>query len=186
MLPVDYLPAARRDFDESFDWYAERSLSAALGFVDSVDAALSTISADTATRPAACVARRPSRQLRQTATCHRRFQSPPVAARPGPCSSSGCTRSTAWLVPSAAARCMPLFHKRATRAPAHADAGHGRLQRHVGRHAVRHLPHARLLLPAARRVRLVGVARDANRSARHAGGRRRHCRKLTTTPVLLG
>ena len=62
MLPVDYLPAARRDFDESFDWYAERSLSAALGFVDSVDAALSTISADTATRPAACVARRPSRQ----------------------------------------------------------------------------------------------------------------------------
>ena len=46
MLPVDYLPAARRDFDESFDWYAERSLSAALGFVDSVDAALSTISAD--------------------------------------------------------------------------------------------------------------------------------------------
>ena len=25
MLPVDYLPGARRDFDESFDWYAEQS-----------------------------------------------------------------------------------------------------------------------------------------------------------------
>ena len=41
MLPVDYLPGARRDFDESFDWYADRSTSAAVRFADAVDAALS-------------------------------------------------------------------------------------------------------------------------------------------------
>ena len=34
----------------------------------------------------------------------RRFQPPAAAARPGPCSSSGCTRSTRWPVRSAAAR----------------------------------------------------------------------------------
>jgi plasmid stabilization system protein ParE len=46
MLPVDYLPEARRDFDESFDWYAARSAQAALGFTNAVDAALSAIAAD--------------------------------------------------------------------------------------------------------------------------------------------
>jgi plasmid stabilization system protein ParE len=46
MLPVDYLPAARRDFNESFDWYAERSVRAAVGFTNAVDLALSAISAD--------------------------------------------------------------------------------------------------------------------------------------------
>lgn len=45
MFPVDYLPAARRDFDESFDWYAERSAAAAVHFVNAVDAALSVIAA---------------------------------------------------------------------------------------------------------------------------------------------
>ena len=33
MKPVDYLPVARRDFDESFDWYAERSTIAAERFL---------------------------------------------------------------------------------------------------------------------------------------------------------
>ena len=46
MLPVDYIPGARRDFDESFDWYAERSTQAAVRFVNAVDAALSAIAAD--------------------------------------------------------------------------------------------------------------------------------------------
>lgn len=40
MLRVDYLPAARRDFDESFDWYAKRSTQAAVRFANAVDAAL--------------------------------------------------------------------------------------------------------------------------------------------------
>ncbi|MEN6452064.1 MAG: type II toxin-antitoxin system RelE/ParE family toxin [Thermoguttaceae bacterium] len=43
MLPVDFLPDARRDFDESFDWYAARSLQASTRFTDAVDAALSTV-----------------------------------------------------------------------------------------------------------------------------------------------
>ena len=43
MLPVDYLPGARRDFDESFDWYAERSARAAVRFTNAVDAALITV-----------------------------------------------------------------------------------------------------------------------------------------------
>ncbi|MGW8257037.1 MAG: type II toxin-antitoxin system RelE/ParE family toxin [Thermoguttaceae bacterium] len=46
MLPVDYLPGARRDFDESFDWYAERSKQAAVRFVNAVDQALTIIAAD--------------------------------------------------------------------------------------------------------------------------------------------
>lgn len=46
MLPVDYLPGARRDFDESFDWYAERSVQAAVGFANAVDVALSAIAVD--------------------------------------------------------------------------------------------------------------------------------------------
>jgi len=43
MPPVDFLPGARCDFDESFDWYAERSAQAAARFAFTVDAALSAI-----------------------------------------------------------------------------------------------------------------------------------------------
>ena len=43
MLPVDYLPGARRDFDESFDWYAARSTRTALRFVAAVDAAVTSL-----------------------------------------------------------------------------------------------------------------------------------------------
>ena len=43
MLPVDYLPAARHDFDESFDWYSERSTQAALRFANAVDTAVAQI-----------------------------------------------------------------------------------------------------------------------------------------------
>jgi toxin ParE2 len=46
MKPVDYLPGARRDFDESFDWYAERSAIAAARFTDAVDSTLINISAN--------------------------------------------------------------------------------------------------------------------------------------------
>jgi plasmid stabilization system protein ParE len=46
MLSVDFLRDARRDFDESFDWYAERSTQAALRFSDAVDAALTDVVAD--------------------------------------------------------------------------------------------------------------------------------------------
>jgi plasmid stabilization system protein ParE len=40
MKPVAFLPGARRDFDESFDWYGERSDSAAKRFSESVNDAL--------------------------------------------------------------------------------------------------------------------------------------------------
>ncbi len=46
MLPVDYLPGARRDFDESFDWYAERSTQAAVRFANAIDAALTSVATD--------------------------------------------------------------------------------------------------------------------------------------------
>lgn len=46
MLPVDYLPGARRDFDESFDWYLERSTQAAVRFANAVEAALTAVAAD--------------------------------------------------------------------------------------------------------------------------------------------
>jgi len=45
MLPIDYLSDARRDFDESFDWYSERSTQAAIRFADAVDAALMQLAA---------------------------------------------------------------------------------------------------------------------------------------------
>lgn len=44
MLPVNFLPSARRDFDEAFDWYASRSAIAAEHFADAVDASLLRIS----------------------------------------------------------------------------------------------------------------------------------------------
>ena len=40
---VEYLRAARTDFDESFDWYAERSVGAAIGFAAAVDDAICMI-----------------------------------------------------------------------------------------------------------------------------------------------
>jgi len=46
MPPVDYLSGARRDFDESFDWYAARSPQAAVRFAAAVDAALAKVAAN--------------------------------------------------------------------------------------------------------------------------------------------
>ncbi|MBS0263829.1 MAG: type II toxin-antitoxin system RelE/ParE family toxin [Planctomycetes bacterium] len=46
MQRLEFLPRARSDFDESFDWYAENSLRAAVRFADAVDLALSRIIAD--------------------------------------------------------------------------------------------------------------------------------------------
>ena len=46
MLPIDYLPGARRDFDESFDWFAARSPVVALWFVGAAERALTDIAGD--------------------------------------------------------------------------------------------------------------------------------------------
>ena len=46
MSQVDYLSGARRDFDESFDWYAGRSTQAAVRFAAAVDAALERVAAN--------------------------------------------------------------------------------------------------------------------------------------------
>jgi plasmid stabilization system protein ParE len=46
MPPIDCLSGARQDFDESFDWYAERSVQAAVRFAAAVDAALDRILAN--------------------------------------------------------------------------------------------------------------------------------------------
>ena len=46
MKPVDLLPEAGRDFDESFDWYAERSANAAARFAAAVDEALRVVASD--------------------------------------------------------------------------------------------------------------------------------------------
>jgi plasmid stabilization system protein ParE len=43
---VEYLDAARADFDASFDWYANRSATAAIGFASSVDDAIGKIVAE--------------------------------------------------------------------------------------------------------------------------------------------
>jgi plasmid stabilization system protein ParE len=43
MMPIELLPGARRDFDQSFDWYAERSLEAARRFCDALDTTLTRI-----------------------------------------------------------------------------------------------------------------------------------------------
>jgi len=43
MALVRFLPAARRDFDESLDWYSTRSVTAALRFAAAVDAAVARI-----------------------------------------------------------------------------------------------------------------------------------------------
>jgi plasmid stabilization system protein ParE len=44
--PVEFHGGARADFDESFDWYAERSVRAALGFSTAVDEAIAEIIAN--------------------------------------------------------------------------------------------------------------------------------------------
>jgi toxin ParE1/3/4 len=46
MLPAEFLGGARRDFDESFDWYAGRDARAAARFAQAVDHALSKIGAN--------------------------------------------------------------------------------------------------------------------------------------------
>jgi toxin ParE1/3/4 len=43
---IEYHQGARDDFDESFDWYAKRSRSAAVSFATAVDDTLLKISAD--------------------------------------------------------------------------------------------------------------------------------------------
>ena len=43
---IESLPGARQDFDESFDWYAERSVPTAIHFTAAVEAALAKIIAD--------------------------------------------------------------------------------------------------------------------------------------------
>ena len=43
MKPVDILPGARLDFDQSFDWYAERNVQAAERFANAVDVTLAEI-----------------------------------------------------------------------------------------------------------------------------------------------
>ena len=43
---VEYLGGARNDFDESFDWYRQRSVVAAIGFAAAVDEAIDKILAD--------------------------------------------------------------------------------------------------------------------------------------------
>ena len=46
MQTVEFLVGARADFDESFDWYAKRSVNAALRFAGAVDAALVNVAAN--------------------------------------------------------------------------------------------------------------------------------------------
>jgi plasmid stabilization system protein ParE len=46
MLAIDFLPGARRDFQESFDWYARQNQEAAARFLDAVDMALNKIADD--------------------------------------------------------------------------------------------------------------------------------------------
>ena len=43
---IEYLAGARADFDESFDWYRERSVGAAIGFASAVEEAMDKIIAD--------------------------------------------------------------------------------------------------------------------------------------------
>jgi plasmid stabilization system protein ParE len=43
---LEYLPGARRDFDDSVDWYARRSARAAIGLMLAVETAIRSIAAD--------------------------------------------------------------------------------------------------------------------------------------------
>jgi plasmid stabilization system protein ParE len=44
--PVDFDVDARTEFDEAFNWYAQRSTAAAIGFASAVDVAIESIVAD--------------------------------------------------------------------------------------------------------------------------------------------
>lgn len=46
MPRIEYLTGARRDFDVSFDWYAERGSQVAVRFAAAVDAALEKVAVD--------------------------------------------------------------------------------------------------------------------------------------------
>lgn len=48
---VEISGSARDVFNEAFDWYAKRSIGAAIGFVSEIDAAIEKISADPARFP---------------------------------------------------------------------------------------------------------------------------------------
>jgi plasmid stabilization system protein ParE len=43
---VEFLDGARLDFDDSFAWYAERSVGAAIGFASAVDEAIDKVTAE--------------------------------------------------------------------------------------------------------------------------------------------
>ena len=43
---IEYLTGARGDFDESFNWYAQRSVGAAIGFASSIDEAIDRVTED--------------------------------------------------------------------------------------------------------------------------------------------
>jgi plasmid stabilization system protein ParE len=44
-LSIEFGPEARADFDAAYDWYADRSLAAAIGFASEVDVAIEAIAA---------------------------------------------------------------------------------------------------------------------------------------------
>ncbi|MGM0489578.1 MAG: type II toxin-antitoxin system RelE/ParE family toxin, partial [Planctomycetota bacterium] len=44
--PIEFDADARAEFDEAFNWYAQRSVAAAIGFVSAVDVAIESILAD--------------------------------------------------------------------------------------------------------------------------------------------
>ncbi len=43
---IEFEVDARTEFDEAFDWYAQRSVAAAIGFASAVDVAIESIFAD--------------------------------------------------------------------------------------------------------------------------------------------
>jgi plasmid stabilization system protein ParE len=45
-LAIDFVPDARSEFDEAFNWYAARSVGAAIRFTTEVDVAIESIAAD--------------------------------------------------------------------------------------------------------------------------------------------
>jgi plasmid stabilization system protein ParE len=51
--PIEYVGGAHVDFDESFDWYAKRSVGAAIGFASAVDEAIDKIVANPSQFPSA-------------------------------------------------------------------------------------------------------------------------------------
>ena len=52
MKPIDFLPGARYDFDESFGWYGERSVIAAERFANAVDEAVNRVASNPEQFPA--------------------------------------------------------------------------------------------------------------------------------------